>query len=75
MLSVTGVYDGNKVVLIESVNQPKKCKVIVTFLEETDVEEEERKLRDFGMQTDSFDFWNNPAEDIYEDYAKTNQNK
>lgn len=69
MLSVTGIYDGNSVVFTEPVTHHKKCKVIITFLEDADMQEEDMSLRNFGMQNHAFDFWNNPAEDVYEDYA------
>ena len=69
MLSVAGFYDGNSVVLSEPIALHKKCKVIITFLEETDTQDEAEKLRNFGAENNAFDFWNNPSEDIYEDYS------
>ncbi len=69
MLSVTGIFDGNSVLLTEAVHNQKKCKVIVTFLEETESQNEAMLLRDFGMQSKAFDFWNTPAEDVYQDYV------
>ena len=45
--------------------QNKKYKVLITFLEEIN---ETEQLRDFSAQTDAFDFWEDPREDIYQDY-------
>ena len=73
MLSVTGVYDGKTVIFTEPATHYKEGKVIITFLDEDD--DENVHLRNFGMQNNAFDFWNNPAEDVYEDYAKKKQAK
>lgn len=43
----------------------KKYKVIITFVEEIDETEE---IRHLAAQTDSFKFWENEEEDIYQDY-------
>ncbi|HLP44492.1 MAG TPA: hypothetical protein VK469_01005 [Candidatus Kapabacteria bacterium] len=40
-------------------------KVIITFLEEIDEDED---LRNFSDQTDAFSFWEDEREDIYQDY-------
>lgn len=65
MFTVQGIYDGHQVKITEQVPE-KKYKVIVTFLEE--IETEEEKVREFTSNTESFDFWENAAEDIYQDY-------
>lgn len=71
MLSVKGIYDGKKILFTESINDAKKYKVIITFLEEIS-DEEEKQLRGFGANTNSaLDFWNNPEEDVYQDYLPT----
>lgn len=67
MLSVNGIYDGKNVKLTDTVNEKKKYRVIVTFIEEIDQESE---LRDFSGQTGGFEFWNDEREDIYQDYLK-----
>jgi hypothetical protein len=70
MLSIKGVYDGHKVHLSESIKDNKKYKVIVTFVEELK-EDEVFELREFGIHADAaLDFWNDPAEDLYQDYLK-----
>ena len=66
MFAVRGIYDGKKVKITDRISEKKKYKVVVTFLEELPFEENE--IRDFASQTESFDFWDNKAEDIYQDY-------
>ena len=65
MIAVEGIYDGENVVPLEKVPVSKRYKVIITFIEEIDEAEEIRQLT---AQTDSFKFWENPGEDIYQDY-------
>ncbi len=68
MLSVKGIYDGKKIYPTESIKEAKKYKVIITFLEEIN-DDEEKHLRSFGANTNAaLDFWNNPEEDVYQDY-------
>jgi len=66
MFAVRGIYDGKKVKITEPVSEKKRYKVVVTFIEE--IHEEEHDFREFASQTDAFDFWENTAEDIYQDY-------
>ncbi len=69
MLSVTGIYDGKSIYPVEAINEHRNYKVIITFVEELNDEETEGlKLRNFGMNNQSFEFWQNPGEDIYQDY-------
>lgn len=69
MLSVAGKCDGKSFFPLEAINQHKNYKVIITFIEElNNAETDELKLRNFGTSQPSFDFWNNPAEDIYNDF-------
>ena len=65
MIAIEGIYDGKNFIALEKVTVFKRYKVIITFVEEIDEAEE---LRDFTAQTDSFEFWNNTEEDIYQDY-------
>jgi hypothetical protein len=65
MIAVEGIYDGQKVLPLEKIPVSKRYKVIITFVEEIDEAEEVRQL---AAQTDSFKFWENPEEDIYQDY-------
>ncbi len=64
MLAIKGIYDGKSIKALEKL-PVKKYKVVITFLEELDDAEQ---LRDFAAQTDSFSFWQEPKEDIYQDY-------
>ncbi len=66
MFAVRGIYDGKKVKITDRFSEKKRYKVVVTFIEELPLEENE--IRDFASQTESFDFWKNKAEDIYQDY-------
>lgn len=71
MLSVSGIYDGKSVLLTSEFKEQKRYKVIVTFVEElSSTEAESIVLRDFGNNTTSFAFWNNPEEDLYQDYLE-----
>ncbi len=65
MIAVEGIYDGQKVLPLEKIPVSKRYKVIITFVEEIDEAEEVRQL---AAQTDGFKFWENPEEDIYQDY-------
>jgi hypothetical protein len=64
MIAVRGIYDGEKVRLLESLPKDKKYKVVITFLEEY-LEEDE--IRDFASQDTAFDFWHDEKEDLYQD--------
>ncbi|SHI53033.1 hypothetical protein SAMN05444280_10355 [Tangfeifania diversioriginum] len=66
MFAVRGIFNGKEVKLTDPVSEKKSYKVVVTFIEE--IPEEENDSREFAAQTDSFDFWENTAEDIYQDY-------
>jgi len=68
MLAVKGIYDGKSVFLIDKFTEKKKYKVVVTFLEEINDDHEE--LRNFSAKTNGLQFWENPKEDIYQDYLK-----
>ncbi len=67
MRSVKGIYDGEKVQLLEMPLQQKPCKVIVTFVEEdTGIE----SFREHPADEEAFDFWKAEEEDLYQDYIK-----
>jgi len=66
MFAVRGIYDGKKVKITDRISDKKRYKVVITFIEELPLEENE--IRNFASQTESFDFWENKAEDIYQDY-------
>lgn len=73
MLTVEGVYKNGHIELLEDVGAVTESKVIVTFVENDDIE-----LSSLGIDNDeamelragfeSFDDWNDPAMDIYNDY-------
>lgn len=66
MFAVRGIYDGKQVKITDRLSDNKRYKVVVTFIEE--LPEEETEIREFASQTESFDFWENTVEDIYQDY-------
>lgn len=68
MFALKGIYDGKLVKLLDSPLENKHYKVIVTFVEEIDSEDEE--LRNFSAQIDGLDFWKCEEEDLYQDYLK-----
>jgi len=72
MLSINGIYDGKSIYPTNVIKDNKKYKVIITFVEELDnVESEEIDMRNFGSNQASLEFWDNPREDIYQDYLTT----
>ena len=70
MLTVEGIYDGKKFVALEGFPKEKRFKVMITFVEELGETEE---LRDFSAQNDSFEFWNDAREDLYQDFLVEKQ--
>lgn len=70
MLTVEGIYDGKNFVVTEGFPKEKRFKVIITFVEELDETEE---LRDFTARNDSFEFWNDSREDLYQDFLNEKQ--
>ena len=76
MLSVTGIYDGKNIYPLDEINERKKYRVIITFVEElenTDIEDAD--IRNFGTNHASLEFWDDPKEDIYQDFLTTPDNK
>jgi hypothetical protein len=67
MNAIRGIYDGEKFIPLENFSEKKKYKVVITFLEEIDEDED---LRDFSAQTDAFSFWEDEREDLYQDYLE-----
>jgi len=73
MITVEGIFKDGKVELLEAVSAPKQSKVLITFLENTDIQlsslnigqEQAAELRN---KFASFEDWNDPALDIYNDY-------
>jgi hypothetical protein len=73
MLAVYGIYDGKSVRITDRITEKKKYKVVVTFIEE--LPQEDYELRDFSAQTKGLDFWEDPVEDIYQDYLTPKSDK
>lgn len=65
MIAIKGIFDGKKVIPLESLPENKKYKVLITLMEEYESDEE---IRNFTSQEDAFSFWNNEKENIYQDY-------
>jgi hypothetical protein len=66
MLAVHGIYDGKTVKITDRITEKKKYKVVVTFIEELQLVDND--LRNFAAQTKGLDFWEDSREDIYQDY-------
>ena len=66
MLSVKGIYDGEKIRFLDEVKIKTPQKVIVTFLEEPE-ENFQKELYALAEKSSSFDFLKEPGEDIYTD--------
>jgi hypothetical protein len=67
MKAIRGIFDGEKFVALDNFSKKKKYKVIITFLEEYDEDEE---IRIFSAQTDALSFWKDERENIYQDYLE-----
>ncbi len=73
MLTVEGIYKDGKIELLETVSKVKQSKVLITFLESSDID-----LRTLGISQEeaselrekfaTFEDWNDPALDAYNDY-------
>jgi hypothetical protein len=82
MLTVEGIYKDGKVELLETVSHTDPSRVLVTFLENGDIALEtlgidQEDARDLRKTFESFEDWNDPALDIYNDYdnAKRSHDK
>lgn len=71
MVAVRGIFDGKGIQLLEKVEAKRNAQVVVTFIEE-DVAEP--GLRDMTAQANGFDFWNDPKEDVYQDFMVKGSN-
>lgn len=67
MLSVSAIYDGNKLTFLDKINIKKPSKVIVTFLENPDDDPSPEEMHFYSMDSGSLDFLNEKEEDIYTD--------
>lgn len=73
MLTVEGIYKDGKVELLGTVSDVKQAKVLVTFLENTDIDLQslgidENEAKELRKKFASFEDWNDPALDVYNDY-------
>ncbi len=69
MLAIQGIYDGASIIALEALPPAqKRCKVIITFLEDSSEALEIEELRAFSEQSDAFDFWHDEREDLYQDF-------
>lgn len=71
MLAVKGIYDGKNILLAEKINETRKFRVVVIFVEELD--QNDNDSRNFSAQTSGLDFWRDEKEDIYQDYLQHNK--
>jgi hypothetical protein len=65
MKSVKGLFDGKKIKLLEDIEIEEPQEVIITFLGPTEDEKFYKKLYKLAEKGGSFDFLNDPEEDIY----------
>ena len=73
MLTVEGIYKDGKVELLRSIEDVKEARVLVTFIDNSDIElttlgiseAEAAELRD---KFATFEDWNDPEMDLYNDY-------
>ena len=65
MKTIKGIFDGKKIIPLEELPKTKKYKVLITFIEELN---EKDKIRNYTSASDAFTFWEESAEDIYQDY-------
>ncbi len=68
MQTIEGIFDGKTFIPMERIPVSTAYRVNITFVEEIGETEE---LRNLSSQMDSFEFWEDECEDIYQDYLKT----
>ncbi len=56
MRAIKGIFDGENFIALENFPKKKKYKVVITFIEEIDNDEE---IRSFSAQTKALSFYNN----------------
>ncbi len=67
MLAIKGIYDGNSIIPLDRIEFKTKKKVIITFLDET-IDNELEEIRNSTSSNQSFDFWKDENEDLYQEY-------
>ncbi|MGI8638966.1 MAG: hypothetical protein ACR2MG_03340 [Pyrinomonadaceae bacterium] len=73
MLTVEGIYKDGKIELLEKVSDVEQAKVLITFLENSDIdlktlEISEKEAGELRAKFAAFEDWNDPALDVYNDY-------
>jgi len=73
MLTVEGIYKDGKIELLEPVSEVKQAKVLVTFVENNDIDLRtlgisEKEAGELHEKFAAFEDWNDPALDVYNDY-------
>ena len=63
--AIEGYYDGRRIVPLAKIVSGKHYRVKITFLEELTPDEETRLA---ASNSDAFEFWSDPREDLYQDY-------
>lgn len=76
MLTVEGIYKDGKIELLETVSEVKQSKVLITFLETNDIDLQtlgidKAKAGELREKFATFEDWNDPALDVYNDYDNT----
>ncbi|MDX2188813.1 MAG: hypothetical protein SFY32_03025 [Bacteroidota bacterium] len=69
MLSIKGIYDEGKFLPLEKFHSKKKLNIIITILDEIS-DKEDLEIRNMTSDTQSFDFWENDSENLYQEYLK-----
>lgn len=67
MQAIKGIFNGKTIIALEKFPTKKKHKVVITFLEEVNEEEE---IRTFASSSNAFSFWEDKRENLYQDYLK-----
>lgn len=67
MISVKAIYDGKNIKLLEEVKLNFPRKVIITFLDDEESDFSGKEIMGVAEKGGSFDFLNDPQEDVYTD--------
>jgi hypothetical protein len=68
METIEGYYDGKRILPLSTITDHRHRRVKITLLEELSEEEE---IRLAASHSDAFEFWEDPREDIYQDYVNS----
>lgn len=73
MLTIEGTFRNGQIELLEEVADISEARVLVTFLNNSDVDLrtlgiDEAAARELRHKFSTFEDWNDPAMDIYNDY-------